>query len=477
MTSTLFFYDLETSGFNPRTARIMQFGGQRTDLDLKPLGRPNNCLIKLTDDVLPDPDAVLVTGITPQQTLRKGLSETEFLKYFYDVVAKPNTIFVGFNNIRFDDEFMRFLHYRNFYDAYEWQWKNGRSRWDLLDSSRMTRALRPDGVKWPVNSQGIQTNNLGDLAILNKLSIAIAHDALSDSLTTIELARLLKKKQPKLYEYLLKMRKKENISKLVKSGEPFIYTSGKYLSEFEKTTIVSVIADHPERQGVLVYDLRINPRQFENMTSRDLASIWHRPIDTEEVVLPIKTLQFNRCPAVAPLSVLDAQSEKRLSLDMKKIIQNSQKLHEIKNWPQNILLALDILNKQQQTRLFKELQIADAKLYDGFFTDQDRRIMETIRQSDPSNLSGLTEKCKDERLKELLPLYKARNYPNQLSSDEKTRWLDYCRQKLLAGKDNQLKSFFERITTLRTEFKLSAQKNHLLNELEDYGQTIKANLN
>ena len=273
---TFYFYDLETSGFNPRTARIMQFGGQRTDMDLKPIGQPSDILIKLDEDILPDPDAILVTGITPQKTLAKGISEAEFMKIFSSEIATSDTIFVGFNNVRFDDEFMRFLHYRNFYDAYEWQWKDGRGRWDLLDTARMTRALRPEGIKWPVNSEGIQTNNLGDIAILNKLSIANAHDALSDALTTIELARLLKNNQPKLFDYLLKMRKKENIAKLVKSGKPIIYTSGKYPSEFEKTTVVSVIANHPERQGVLVYDLRIDPRQFENMSKIGRASCRER---------------------------------------------------------------------------------------------------------------------------------------------------------------------------------------------------------
>ena len=228
---------------------------------------------------------------------------------------------------------------------------------------------------------------------------------------------------------------------------------------------------------MLVYDLRIDPGRFANMSPEELAAIWRRPVDENEITLPIKTMQFNRCPAIAPVSVLDKKSEKRLCLDMKKIEQNYQKLKKIQTWPKSILLALDILNKQQQTRLFEEAQIVDTKLYDGFFGDQDRRIMEAVRQSDLSNLSNLAEKCKDERLKELLPLYKARNYPEQLNKDEKTQWLDYCRQKLLAGKDNQLSSFFERITTLRTEFKLGAQKNHLLDELENYGQTIKAKLN
>src|SRR3954451_6576935 len=111
MAASFFFYDLETSGFDPRSARIMQFAGQRTDMDLQPIGEPVNVLIKLTPDVLPEPDAILLTGITPQQTIADGVTEAEFLKLFYDQVVQPDTTFMGFNTIRFDDKFMHFLNY------------------------------------------------------------------------------------------------------------------------------------------------------------------------------------------------------------------------------------------------------------------------------------------------------------------------------------------------------------------------------
>ncbi|HXY18307.1 MAG TPA: exonuclease domain-containing protein, partial [Candidatus Nitrosopolaris sp.] len=136
---TFYFYDLETSGFSPREARIMQFAGQRTDMNLKPVEKPDNILVKMTPDVLPQPDAVLVHGITPQQTIAEGISEAEFAKYLTSQVFTPDTIAIGFNNIRFDDEFVRFTFWRNFMDAYEWAWKDSRSRWDLLDVARMTR--------------------------------------------------------------------------------------------------------------------------------------------------------------------------------------------------------------------------------------------------------------------------------------------------------------------------------------------------
>src|SRR5579884_1460935 len=192
MADSFFFYDLETSGFSPRGARIMQFAGQRTDMELNPVGDPVDFFIKLTPDVLPQPDAVLITGITPQQTLADGIGEAEFLQIFYKKICQPGTIFLGFNSVRFDDEFMRFLHYRNFYDAYEWHWKDNNSRWDLLDVVRMTRALRPEGIEWPFAPDGKPTNRLEFLSAINKLDHAHAHDALSDVYATIAMARLIK---------------------------------------------------------------------------------------------------------------------------------------------------------------------------------------------------------------------------------------------------------------------------------------------
>ena len=151
MQNTFFFYDLETSGLSARSDRIMQFAGQRTDMDLRPIGEPYNVLIALSDDTLPSPEALMVTGITPQKTVDEGYTEAQFVRMLTEEICTPGTIMTGFNSVRFDDEFMRHLLWRNFYDPYEWAWRDGRSRWDLLDVVRMTRALRPEGIEWPVD--------------------------------------------------------------------------------------------------------------------------------------------------------------------------------------------------------------------------------------------------------------------------------------------------------------------------------------
>ena len=215
MKKDFFFYDLETGGLNPREDRLMQFAGQRTDAELNPIGEPVNILVKMTEDALPSPGAIMVTKITPQDTLRDGISEADFCRYVTDEVFTPNTIAVGYNTVRFDDEFMRATLWRNFYDPYEWEWKDGRSRWDILDVVRLTRALRPEGINWPVTESGKATNRLELLTKLNGLSHEHAHDALSDVYATIAVAKMIRDKQPKLFNFLYKIRGKNEVKKMI----------------------------------------------------------------------------------------------------------------------------------------------------------------------------------------------------------------------------------------------------------------------
>ncbi len=472
MAKTFYFYDLETTGFNSRQGRIMQFGGQRTDLSLKTIGKPDKFYVKITEDILPDPGAVLVTGITPQKTLAEGISESEFAKYFNDQIAAPDTIFVGFNTIRFDDEFVRHLLYRNFYDPYEWQWQDGRSKWDLLDVARMTRALRPGGIKWPFDSSGAPSNQLGLLTSINNLYHLSAHDALSDVEATMALARLINTKQPKLFEFLLSMRLKGKVAELVNTNEPFVYTSGKYPSQYEKTTVVISLAEHP-KQGAIVYDLRSDPTPYTKLKPAELAAAWRRRDPAEGPILPIKTLKFNRCPAVAPLSVLDKDSQTRLQIDMAQIEANAQSLKQIKDWPKNLMVALEILDKQQQERLLPDAQDVDNQLYDGFFSGADKQAMSLVRAAEPSELSQLLPSLSDNRLKALLPLYKARNYPRLLSPQELSDWHQYCFQRLQAGnKDSRLDMYFKNIEELRAQSHTTPEQKTILDELKLYGQSL-----
>lgn len=472
MAESFYFYDLETSGFNPREARIMQFAGQRVDMDLQPIGEPHNILIRLSEDVVPEPDAILVTGITPQSTLADGVTETEFLKLFHDEIATSGTIFVGYNTIRFDDEFMRYLHYRNFYDPYEWQYLDDKSRWDLLDVVRMTRALRPDTIKWPVDEKGKSTNRLELLTKLNGLDHQHAHDALNDVLATLAVARLIREKQPKLFEYLLNIRDKKKVASLVQTGQPFVYTSGKYESEFEKTTVVAQLAEHPTRSGALVYDLRHDPEVFANMSTTELVESWRWQKDPQGPRLPVKSMQFNRCPAVAPLSVLDDESTRRLQIDRAVIQKNFKKL-QASGLAEKVLAALAVMDKAQSAGYAQDETEVDSRLYEGFFDNHDRTKMSMVRAASKDELASLEVTFKDERLHALMPLYKARNFPTTLSDEERIWWERYRERKLLGGKQSsRLAKYFNRLGELAAGPDLTSDQQYLLEELQLYGQSI-----
>lgn len=408
-TQSFFFYDLETSGLSPREDRIMQFAGIRTDLDLNPIEEPVNILVKLPDDTLPSPGAIAVTKITPQMTQQDGLSEAEFCHYVQNEIFTPGTCILGFNSIRFDDEFMRHLFWRNFYDPYEWQWKDGRSRWDILDLVRLTRALRPEGINWPTQKKEIKgemvevkTNRLELITKLNNIEHEHAHDALADVYATVAVAKLVKEKQSDLFNFLFKLRNKRAVQSLVnlENPAPFVYTCGRYSSEYDKTTVAFPIA--PSRNGnVLVYDLRQSP--------------------AAEIKYPtIKELQYNHCPAVAPIGVLDKDNGwEKIGLS-KEIVEKN--LQELLKHPE---ISEQAREENENLPDFPEPVDPESALYDGFLNDTDRGLCSVVRAADQNTLADLHLDFTDERLEPLLLHYKAKNFPESLSEHEQQEWEKY----------------------------------------------------
>lgn len=441
MKQTFFFYDLETSGLDQREDRIMQFAGQRTDMELNPIGEPINILVKITDDALPNPGAIMVTKITPQQTLANGISEPEFCRYVTEEIFTPGTIAVGYNTVRFDDEFMRAIFWRNFYDPYEWEWKDDRSRWDILDVVRITRALRPEGIEWPFTSDGKATNRLELITKLNGVSHEHAHDALSDVYATIAVAKLIRDKQPKLFNFLLKIRNKNEVKKLINLDDkkPFVYTSGRYPSEFNKTTVAFPLTS--SRNGnILVFDLRYNLEEL--LMSERTPSMY--PI--------VKELCFNKCPAVAPLGVLDeGDGWAKISLDKANVEKN---LEILLAHPE---FAEKMREKYENHPEFPKAPEPEMALYDGFLDDSDRFKANTIRNAQPNQLADYHPDFIDERLPELLLHYKGRNFPETLSETESAKWQDFKKSRLarLAPRFLQeLEKNYQRDTFVAEELKL-----------------------
>lgn len=471
---SLFFYDLETSGLDSRWQRIMQFAGQRTNKDLVPVGKPIDVLIKLTDDILPEPDAVMVTGITPQATLHDGISEAEFLKILHEKVFTPDTVMLGFNSLRFDDEFLRHTLYRNFYDPYEREYTEGMSRWDVLDMSRMMRALRPEGIKWPTGDNGKPTNRLESLTEANSIKHDDAHAALADVNATIELTKLIKSAQPKLYDHLFKMKDKKNLKKLLEIGsQPVVHSSGKLPSEYLKTSVVVPIAPHPvNKNAVLVFDLRHSPKPFADMDSKELSEAAFTPakelIAKNQQRLPIKAVHINKSPAVAPLSVLDEASQERINLSLTQVKTHLKELKEIKGFDQRVI---DAWEQQEPLKLPDD---SEGQLYGGgFINDNDKKQLKKLRAQSAEQLASWQPRFDDERLQSMLLGYKARNYPEILSGDEQSLWQQYRLERLNDSERGITFAKFEnRLSELAKEHAGDKKKEFLIEELHLYAQSI-----
>ncbi len=471
---SLFFYDLETTGVSSTKDRILQFSGIRVDYDFNQIGEPVDIIVCIPPDVLPNPDAILITGLSPFITQSEGIKDYEIAKIFNQEISKPGTTFVGYNNVRFDDEFIRNLNYRNFYDAYSWHWKDGSSRWDLLDLVRMTRALRPDGIKWPLTEEGKPTNRLELMTKSNGLDHESAHNALSDVIATIELAKLIRQKQPKLFDYLLSIKSKDAVAKLINNETPFVYTTSHYSSDYLHTSIAISLDIDIKKSSALVYDLRFNPKEFIDLSIDELVERWKYDPERKDTRLPVKTVKLNRCPAVAPLAVLDNDSEKRIKIDKQKAMEYAEVIKANKvdfvDKLNQVIIKLNKVREEERTTYAKRIPLADEKLYDSFIEKVDQQLFEEAR--DKATLPKPGIKFSETRLNDLYKLYRYRNFEESLTPLEREEYRNIMIAKLFNGEESIYSKYVARIKDLKLEHKNDSSKIELLTELEEYAESI-----
>lgn len=432
MTSSIFWYDYETTGINPRCDRPLQVAGIRTDEDLNEIGAPLNLYCRPGDDILPHPAACLVTGITPATLAERGLCEAEFMTRLHAEMARPGTCVAGYNSLRFDDEVSRYSLYRNFFDPYAREWQGGNSRWDLIDLLRTAYALRPEGIVWP-EEEGRVTLRLDRLTVANGIDHGQAHDALADVRATIAMARLLRERQPKLYGFLYQLRNKQRVLDQVRLLQPMVHVSGRFSAERRYLAVVLPLAWHPRnRNALIVCDLQADPSPLFDLdvqTLRRRLYTRREELAADELPIPLKQIYINRCPVLAPLGVLREEDLIRLQLDIGECHRRADLLRDGRTLWQEKLPALYTADE------FAASEDPEQQLYDGFLGERDRRLCEQVRCTDPQSLATKSWSFDDGRLPELLFRYRARNFPETLSPSEQSRWLDFCKQRLSdAGK-------------------------------------------
>ncbi|MDH5408830.1 MAG: exodeoxyribonuclease I [Gammaproteobacteria bacterium] len=474
--NTLYWHDYETFGIDPSRDRPVQFAGVRTDEDLNIIGEPLNIFARPTPDTLPHPISSLITGITPQQALEQGLAEAEFIARIHEELSEPGTCGVGYNSLRFDDEVTRNTLYRNLYDPYSREWQNGNSRWDIIDMVRACRDLRPEGIVWPKREDVDRSSfKLDELTVANGISHEQAHDALSDVYATIAMAKLIKDKQPKLFDFIYKLRRKNEALKLIdlKEMTPILHTSGMYGSDHGNTRMVVPIASHPtNKNSVIVFDLSQSPEILLELNANKLRERLYTAVADlpEGVERPaLKQLFINKCPVIAPTSTLTGDAAKRLNIDLMNCQMNRRTLLQSRKEIQQKIAK--IFEPQE----FPPVSDPELMIYGGgFFGDKDKALMSTIHKTDPDELASQTWSFADKRLPELLFRYRARNFPETLNTDELAQWLEHCRARILDGDSGffNYTEFKTEIEQLRGEHAEDDAKLKILTEVENFAQEL-----
>ncbi|MFM2448139.1 MAG: exodeoxyribonuclease [Pseudomonadota bacterium] len=471
-THTFFWHDYETFGIRPRRDRPAQFAGIRTDADLNEIGEPAMFYCQPAPDTLPDPESCLLTGILPQDCLQRGIPEHAFADRIEAELAKSGTIGVGYNSIRFDDEVTRHLFWRNLIDPYAREWQNDCGRWDLLDVVRSCYALRPEGLQWPQHEDGRPSFKLEHLTAANGLAHEAAHDALSDVRATVALARLIKQQQPRLWEFCLKLRKKEAVQAEIGWGEPkpFLHISGMYPVERGCTAVVWPLGPHPvNKNELIVWDLSADPGVLESLSALEVRErMFNKQEQLPEGVsrLPIKTIHINKSPVViGQLKTLGSQNAERWGIDIDLALRHAEMARHLRLPPG---LWAEVFERPKGASAVD----VDEDLYGGFVGNNDRRLLNRLRSLKPEQLAAERVRFDDARLEELLFRYRARNFPASLSEDENARWAQHRTERLheSAGGLVSLTQFFERIDQLSESADERGQE--ILGALYDYAEQI-----
>ncbi len=430
--TTLLWHDYETWGVNPRKDRSSQFAAIRTNLNLEPIGDPIEIFCKPSHDFIPHPEAVLITGITPQRAAQEGVTEAEFFQKINEVFSKPGTCGVGYNSIRFDDEVTRFGFYRNFIDPYAREWQNGNSRWDILDLVRMTYALRPDGIEWPTRDDGTASFRLEHLTAANGIEQVGAHDALVDVRATIEIARLIKKHQPRLFDYYFSLRQKSKAAELVNaySDKIVLHISGMFPASQGCISPIYPLMQHPTNKNeIICFDLRQDPELLLSLSAEDIGVNLYTPNNERkegDVRVALKGIHLNKSPALSPVNTLTPEMAEKWGIKWDEIEANKQKLLADKT------LLARLQEMYQQKRDFGETDV-DSALYNGFINHSDRQMCNQIIKTSPESLASLKPAFSDIRLDTLFPRYRARNWPETLEYDEQREWQEFCHARIIEG--------------------------------------------
>lgn len=450
------FYDYETFGADPKKSMPAQFGALITDLDLNIIEKIQ-FYCKPQKNQIPAPISVLVTGITPQDCVQEGFSEPEFAAKINKILSQAGYCIIGYNNFSFDDELTRFLFYRNFEMPYNWHFDQGNSRRDLYEFIRLVYALRPETLNWHYNLDDNGNKKvslkLTDITSVNNIAHEHAHEALSDAIATYELFKLIKKNNPKLFDFAEKIHRTKDFRSyfnlIQQQAKPLINISPFYgLDNSNLAVVLPLISDN---NTTVVCDLSVDLDAWINLDSDQLRQrLFAKKEELGELSRPpLQQVKFNRVPLLLQQNLLREQDLERLNLDFTKINDNFirlQQLLQLSDFRQKLVAVFCPENHSESNAESNEIEFLDiaSSLYKfNFFKTDFKSFATKIRRQtviDSEDLAKLRGGSNSDELNLLFDYYLYQNYPTNLdpkdlaqfdqitATDFVQKWEEFCQE-------------------------------------------------
>ncbi len=456
--NTYLFYDIETTGLSKAFDQVLHFAAIRTDRSLKELER-YEVKIKLNPDVTPSP-AAIITHHMGLKEIAEGIDEFEGIKQIHHWLNVPGTISLGYNTLRFDDEFLRFSFYRNLLPPYTHQYANQCSRMDLYPMAVMYYLFKNPILKWPM-MDGKPSFKLAELSAANQLAEGRAHNAMVDVEATLALARIFFKER-EMWDYLAGYFNKEQDQARLRElqNAPALMIDGILGAERYYQSPVLFLGMHRHYKNQMLW-LRLDAEELTKITQETIPEIRvsHKKIGEPSFILPYKERFLQHL----------TPERRALSESNKTWLEQHP----------DIFSQLVSYHADYQYPLYPETDVAAGLYINGFWNHTEENFCRTFHTVSHKQKAKLTEQVQNPRLQMLALRILGKHYPEVLNAEQAERFAEYMKKRNPADDHEVLIDYQGRkkltprmalndILELRKDPKLTPIQLELLDELESY---------
>ena len=449
------FYDFETSSSNKSWGQIIQVGAILTNDNLEELDR-YEARCRLSPSIIPEAMALIVNKSSPKMLKGANLSHYEMIRQFVETLKRwGKCTFIGFNNIDFDEEFLR----NTLFQTLEYPYltsTNGNNRGDLLNLARAANLYYPNTLKNSISEKGNAVYKLDQMAPLNGIEHSDAHSAIGDVIATLGIAKIISKKAPSVWKASHLTTNKDLTLDIIK--KELYFCTNEYFYGKSRPYIQTFVCQHPRYQWPKCFDLRHDPNIYLNMPEAELK------VAMSKNPKFLRTVRHNKHPIIMNPSYGNEFDEYKM-IGAEKLSERAKLVKDNKKFAEKINLILQEEAEEKEQTKSQEDIYEEESIYTKFTSAEDNKIMPEFHQAEWEKKLTVLDKLKDERLhyfgKRLIYEEKPEMLPktdyNQIKRTIAKRLLSTNNEKW-----NTIPRTYSEIDTLREKFEREGQPERLL---------------